>query len=134
MKTSKNKQKNILTVKFLMVIPNCNNASLLKQQRLSKCIYSATTSANKIVDLMTEQTSHVEIGKHQLTCLSVFSDHRRRFRNEEWAIAQAHGCQIAKIKPNNRQKMYPFNREALIWGFDTHICTTLQPHTWKLAY
>ncbi len=52
------KQKNIITVKFLIVIPtipNCNNVSLLKQ-RLSKCIYSATTiveNRKKIVEIMT---------------------------------------------------------------------------------
>ncbi len=38
----------------------------------------------------------MESAKLQLTCLSVFSDHRLRFRNEE--RARVCGCQIAKIQ------------------------------------
>lgn len=48
------------------------------------------------------QTSHMKIAKLQLTCLFMFSGHRRHFCNEEQA--HAHGCQIAKTKQNTRQK------------------------------
>ncbi len=57
-------KQNIITVKFLIVIPtipNCNNVSLLKQQ-LSKCIYSATTiveNRKKIVEISWQNTDRV---------------------------------------------------------------------------